>query len=221
MAQAVLQNPKYKWLFEVVKGFRNGLVYGVKIRLPHSLVMTFLFHEGSLQEKLHFILNATFQHARNLAILTALYKALTLALQRIAGRAVPGLPAITGAVCGYLVFGTETKINMQINLYLLSRVTMALVRLARQQGWLPSPSSLSASLSPFPLFAALMWGLVMWLYENHLPLLQPSLQVLSCPDHLGEEKGLKDPFSFMDTVTIPVSPNESAQPRIAQILFLS
>ena len=127
---------------------------------------------------------------------------------------------------------------------------MALVRLARQQGWLPSPSSLSASLSPFPLFAALMWGLVMWLYENHLPLLQPSLQVLSCPDHLREEKGLvtierflvvlthhcrlhaqKDPFSFMDTVTIttrgecntaiPVSPNESAQPRIAQILFLS
>lgn len=27
----------------VVKGFRNGIVYGAKIRLPHALVMTFLF----------------------------------------------------------------------------------------------------------------------------------------------------------------------------------
>lgn len=27
----------------VIKGFRNGLVYGAKIRLPHAAVMTFLF----------------------------------------------------------------------------------------------------------------------------------------------------------------------------------
>lgn len=66
----------------------------------------------------------------------------------------------------------------QINLYLLSRITTALVRLANQQGYLPSPSSLCPSLSAFPLFAAVMWGLVMWLYEGHLALLQPSLQVL-------------------------------------------
>lgn len=30
-------------LLTIVKGFRNGLVYGAKIRLPHALVMTFLF----------------------------------------------------------------------------------------------------------------------------------------------------------------------------------
>ena len=31
----------------VMKGFRNGVVYGVKIRAPHALVMTFLFRDGS------------------------------------------------------------------------------------------------------------------------------------------------------------------------------
>lgn len=30
-------------LLAIVKGFRNGLVYGAKIRLPHALVMTLLF----------------------------------------------------------------------------------------------------------------------------------------------------------------------------------
>lgn len=30
-------------LLAIIKGFRNGLVYGAKIRFPHALVMTFLF----------------------------------------------------------------------------------------------------------------------------------------------------------------------------------
>lgn len=30
-------------LLSIMKGFRNGLIYGIKIRLPHALVMTFLF----------------------------------------------------------------------------------------------------------------------------------------------------------------------------------
>jgi hypothetical protein len=30
----------------VLRGFRNGVVYGAKIRAPHALVMTFLFRDG-------------------------------------------------------------------------------------------------------------------------------------------------------------------------------
>lgn len=30
----------------LIKGFRGGVVYGAKIRLPHALVMSFLFGEG-------------------------------------------------------------------------------------------------------------------------------------------------------------------------------
>lgn len=33
----------FRDLLSIIKGFRNGLVYGFKIRFPHALVMTFLF----------------------------------------------------------------------------------------------------------------------------------------------------------------------------------
>ena len=30
----------------ILKGFRNGLVYGVKVRFPHALIMAILFGRG-------------------------------------------------------------------------------------------------------------------------------------------------------------------------------
>ncbi|XP_029358693.1 peroxisomal membrane protein 4 isoform X2 [Echeneis naucrates] len=42
----LLQQQKYKAALAVLKGFRNGVVYGAKIRAPHALVMTFLFKSG-------------------------------------------------------------------------------------------------------------------------------------------------------------------------------
>uniref|UniRef100_A0A8C1L3X5 Wu:fe02h09 n=1 Tax=Cyprinus carpio TaxID=7962 RepID=A0A8C1L3X5_CYPCA len=42
----LLQQHKYKTALAVVKGFRNGAVYGAKIRAPNALVMTFLFRSG-------------------------------------------------------------------------------------------------------------------------------------------------------------------------------
>lgn len=70
----------------------------------------------SLQEKLQFIVSATYQHARNLAVLTALYKLLTRAMEGVRGRGSPLQKAVAGAVCGYLVFGADNKINMQVYL---------------------------------------------------------------------------------------------------------
>uniref|UniRef100_A0A671PIW8 Wu:fe02h09 n=1 Tax=Sinocyclocheilus anshuiensis TaxID=1608454 RepID=A0A671PIW8_9TELE len=43
----LLQQHKYKTALAVVRGFRNGAVYGAKIRAPRALVMTFLFRSGS------------------------------------------------------------------------------------------------------------------------------------------------------------------------------
>jgi len=43
----VILDPKYHTILSIVKGTRNGLVYGAKIRFPHALVMTFLFQTGT------------------------------------------------------------------------------------------------------------------------------------------------------------------------------
>ncbi len=42
----ILLNPSYRPLLEIIKGIRNGIVYGCKIRFPHALVMTILFKQG-------------------------------------------------------------------------------------------------------------------------------------------------------------------------------
>lgn len=44
-------------------------------------------------------------------------------------------------------------------------------RVAQQRGWLPAWASL-----PTPLFAALVWGSVLWLFEHERGTLQPSLR---------------------------------------------
>ena len=52
----------------------SGAKYGVKIRLPHALVMTFLFRKGTLEEKIRIIVKSTLEHSRNLASFATVYK---------------------------------------------------------------------------------------------------------------------------------------------------
>ena len=41
----IVNDPLFHDILAIVKGLRNGLVYGAKIRFPHALVMTFLFRD--------------------------------------------------------------------------------------------------------------------------------------------------------------------------------
>ena len=62
-----------------------------------------------------FILRATFQHAKNLAFLTTIYKMLLLLLKKLQGRTLPFHNFIGAFVAGYFVFGENNKVNMQVN----------------------------------------------------------------------------------------------------------
>ncbi|KAK7154758.1 hypothetical protein R3I93_009648 [Phoxinus phoxinus] len=167
----VLQQHKYKSALAVLKGFRNGAVYGAKIRAPHALVMTFLFRSGSLREKLWAIAQATFTHSRNLACFVFTYKGLQAVQQHFQGKRLQSHSFLAACLGGWLVFGENNNINSQINMYLLSRILFALSRLAVEKGFIPAPKT-----DPFPLFATLVWGVVLWLFEYHPHTLQPSLQ---------------------------------------------
>lgn len=104
-----------------MQGFRNGIVYGAKIRFPHALVMTFLFGRGTPREKLTFILRATKQHALNLGTFTPLYKFLTIAMRRLYEAAGGKGPVpkwhslVAGLIGGYYVFGERTPVNEQVS----------------------------------------------------------------------------------------------------------
>ena len=45
---SIINDPHYHELFSIIKGVRNAIVYGVKIRFPHAVIMSLLFGKGEL-----------------------------------------------------------------------------------------------------------------------------------------------------------------------------
>lgn len=72
-------------LKEVLAATVGGATYGVKIRMPHALIMTALFRRNlSLQQKIQLILQLTMNHAKRLATYAAGYKIGLLVLKWLA-----------------------------------------------------------------------------------------------------------------------------------------
>ncbi|XP_005384896.1 PREDICTED: peroxisomal membrane protein 4 [Chinchilla lanigera] len=168
---ALLRKRRYHTALAALKGFRNGAVYGAKIRAPHALIMTFLFRSGSLREKLRAILQATYTHSWNLARFVLTYKGLCALQAHLHGHTYQVHSFLAACLGGVLVFGENNNINSQINMYLTSRVLFALCRLGVEKGYIPEPR-----WDPFPLHTGVIWGIVLWLFEYHRHTLQPSLQ---------------------------------------------
>jgi peroxisomal membrane protein 4 len=156
-------------LLSILRGFRNGVVYGARIRFPHALVMTFMFRSGTLQSKIKDILLATYTHSKNLGLFVLIYKTITCLLRHFRLKDDAWNAIIGGAVGGSLVFGTNTPINAQINMYVMSRVIFGLVNLATEMKILPTFSS------AYTLYSAAIWALVMVLFERRPAVLQRSL----------------------------------------------
>ena len=43
---SIILNPAFHDFLAILKGARNGFVYGVKVRFPHALIMAILFGRG-------------------------------------------------------------------------------------------------------------------------------------------------------------------------------
>lgn len=151
-----------------LRGARNGVYYGAKIRLMHALVMTILFKKGSLKSKVKYIAQLTFEHARNLGKYVFLYKSLCCLLNRIRGKQSPVHSLIAGAACGGLIFGEKSSVNTQIVLYLFSRVVQGTAEALAKRGYLPNWAF-------YPHLTTICWAVVMYLFEDDGTTLQPSL----------------------------------------------
>ncbi|KAI7884915.1 peroxisomal membrane protein [Lichtheimia hyalospora FSU 10163] len=164
-------DPRYHDVLTIVKGFRNGVVYGARIRFPHALVMSFLFKSGSFQDKFRYIFKATRQHARNLGVFATIYKTAMFIQKKLNGNKEADIhPFIAGFLGGYYVFGTNNSINQQIVLYVFARVVMALVKIPVKRRIIDAPQH------TYSIFAAVCWGLVMYLFKHDADTLQPSLR---------------------------------------------
>jgi len=166
----VILDPKYHTILSILKGTRNGIVYGAKIRFPHALVMTFLFGSGSAQSKLEKIYEATYTHAKNLGTFVFVYKSLMALQKYVEGKEKSHHAFFAGLVGGYFVFGNYSNINYQIVLYLFSRIIIGLAKMITEKQKIQAPNQ------SYPIFAAIVWGIVMWLFRYERHTLQQSLQ---------------------------------------------
>ena len=66
----------------ILRGLLGGARYGVKIRFPHTLIMTLLFPRlPTLHGKMRYIAKQTMAHASRLAVFAATYKILLALLK--------------------------------------------------------------------------------------------------------------------------------------------
>jgi peroxisomal membrane protein 4 len=165
-----LNNPSYHASLSLIKGLRQGIVYGAKIRFAHSLVQAFLFRHEPWSQRIRFIIRMTYLHAKNLGLFVFFYKTLRTIVSSVFHLSKPWCAFLCAFIVGYFVFHEHNSINEQIVLYLLSRIIVGLARYAQKRAWLPNTKR-----SVFPWFAAFIWGIVLWLFECHRETLQPSL----------------------------------------------
>ncbi|KAI0076248.1 peroxisomal membrane protein 4 [Panus rudis PR-1116 ss-1] len=177
----ILTDPAYHDYLAILKGARNGLVYGVKVRFPHALIMAILFGRGDWPTRLRTIFRATKQHALNLAKFVTLYKTLLLLQKKVNGGKERGIDTfVAGLIGGYVVFGDRNAINEQIVLYVCSRVVASFIPRAGQPYSMSSTASSAVRPIPpdprhFSIFAALCWGAVMWLFNERGETIQPGM----------------------------------------------
>lgn len=203
-ANALLLDPRHHDLLALLKGLRNGIVYGTKVRFPHALVMVFLFRSGSLRSKLTQILAATRSHATNLGLYVLVYKTALLALRALHanGKERSADTFVAGLLGGYVVFGRGAgeTVNMQIVVYVFARVVLALAKLAVNSEVLGGvvlggeTGRDRVRGAAWPLFAAGSWGAVMWLFRWHPETLQGSLRgsMVYLYDNAETWSGVKD-----------------------------
>ncbi|OQE34535.1 hypothetical protein PENCOP_c017G06936 [Penicillium coprophilum] len=172
--------PELAPLLSLVKGARNGIVYGSKVRFPHALV------SGTIREKTKLVLKATRQHARNLSVFAIIYKASMILLRNIpGGTGKEGRydTFFAGLLGGYAVFGRQPgSISQQIVIYVFARVMLALAKLAVQPNMHPLSSLITSDArtkitnNAYPVFASMTWAMVMYIFRWHPETLASSLR---------------------------------------------
>lgn len=191
----IIRQPSLHPLLAILKSARNGAVYGAKVRFPHALVMIFMFRKGTFREKIGLVLNATRQHATNLARFATIYKTSMLVLSLLnpsnPGKEGPYDTFFAGALGGYYVFGRNpNSIKQQIVIYVFARVVLALAALSiespSQTLTTPTPTLFTQRFSPevkakiqenaWPVFASLSWAFVMYVFRWQPESIQSSLK---------------------------------------------
>lgn len=181
----------------ILRGVRNGIYYGGKVRFMHSFVMALTFMRGSLKERILRVYTLTKEHSLSLGLYVGLYKTVVMLLEKLTLRNSNWYYFIAGLVSGYMVYRDgSSSINQQIIMYLLSRDLIGGAKNLQEAGVLPK-------VKFFSILAAMSWGVVMLLFEDNKKTLQKSLA--SSMDFLYHQSDQINSWTDFVPIYIPVS----------------
>jgi peroxisomal membrane protein 4 len=157
-------------VLRIVKGISSGVYYGAKVRFMHSLVMSVLFMEGSMQGKLRKILKLTIEHAIRLGVFVGVYKTVEIFLKKLEGKKT-GLQCFVAGLIGSLVINldADSPVNQQITLYIISRVIFGGAKTLQKDSVIPK-------FNLFKVVSIVSWALVMYIYARDKVALQASMR---------------------------------------------
>merc|ERR1712137_61420 len=162
-----------EWVLSVLRGLRNGIMCGARIRLPYviqAIIYAIIFRDPGTTNKLRFVLKQMFHHGRNLGLFVFTYKTICFVLRNFGIRG--GIECwIAGFIGGYWAFG-ESKgisgaVNNQIVLYLFARGIEGMAKSFVDRGILP-PALDIRSPGGFRIFAGFSLALILYMtdYED-------------------------------------------------------
>lgn len=178
---------KYTLLFSLIKAFRQGLVYGVKVRAPHALVLNLVWSSGPLRAIPGKVLHVTRIHALGLALSSVIFTLTTTLLRQLQftlKREPSGSLALSrdttsrwwhgalgGFLVGYCMWGDfSSSVHMQMMMYIASRVLVALYHVVSQR------LGFKGTVKHYRIYSGLLWALLMTLIQVEPETLQSSMR---------------------------------------------
>jgi len=136
-------------ILSAIRGFRNGIITGARIRLPYvfqAIIYAIIFRQGKVLERVKFVLKQMFIHGKNLGLFVLYYKSICCFFRNfgISG----GIDSwVAGLFGGYWAFGDSKDIggsvNNQIVLYLFARGIQGALISGVKRGIIPESMDIS------------------------------------------------------------------------------
>ena len=97
----------------ILRGARNGFVYGSRLRFAHAFVMSVLFGKGTLQSRFKWAIKMAFNHGKLLALFAFTYKSVQCLLANLRNKSDAYHSLIAGVVGSFILlyFKTDASIN--------------------------------------------------------------------------------------------------------------
>ncbi|EGC39574.1 hypothetical protein DICPUDRAFT_26627 [Dictyostelium purpureum] len=157
-------------ILSVIRGFRNGVLTGVRIRIPYifqAVIYASLFRDAKSASRVKFVIKQMFFHGKNLGLFVGIYKAICCVFRHFGIKG--GIDSlVAGFVGGYIAFGDSKSVsgsvNNQIVLYLFARALIGIIQGMVKRKIIPQTLS-TTTPKGFRIFAAVTLALILYLTE--------------------------------------------------------